>query len=71
MLSSDIITLPYDDVKRFFVFVPSAKIFGSLSSGFLFVIRLISEDQMFVDFGIIIGACMTVVSDLFDILHGT
>lgn len=71
MHSSDITTSPYDDVKRFFVLVPSASIFGSLSSGLRLVIRLISEDQMFVDFGVMIGALTTVVSDLFDISHGT
>lgn len=62
--SSDNKSSPYDDVNKFLVFVPSASIFGSLSSGFRLVIRLISDDHMLVDLGVKIGARTIVRSDL-------
>lgn len=52
---------------------PSASIFGSLSSGLRFMIRLISDDQMFVDFGVIMGARMIAgwALESLEITHGT
>jgi hypothetical protein len=74
MQSSDTISSPYDDVNKFFVLEPSARIFGSRSSGLRLVIRLMNDEQMFVDFGVIIGTRITVNSDCFFsfvIAHGT
>lgn len=58
--SSDTINSPYDDVNKFFVFVPSARIFGSRSSGFRLVMRLMSDDQKLVALGAKIGAWICV-----------
>lgn len=66
IIQSDEITSPYDDVNKFLVFVPSLSIFGgSRISGLRAVIKLIQDDQIFVDFGIIMGALSTVKSDFF------
>lgn len=71
--SSDTNKSPYDEVNKFFVFVPSARIFGSRSSGFRLAMRLISDDQTFVALGVKIGARMTAGADFrsFVIMHGT
>lgn len=61
--SNDNNSSPYDDVNKFLVFVPSARILGSLSSGLRLVIKFISDDHMLVDLGVKIGALMIVRSD--------
>lgn len=73
MDSSDTNKSPYDNVNRFFVFEPSARILGSRSSGLLLVRKLIIDDQTLVDFGLKMGASMIVASDLRSLLmmHGT
>jgi hypothetical protein len=68
MASSDTSISPYDDVNKFFVFVPSARIFGSRSSGVRFAMRLMSEDQKFVAFGAKIGARIAVGSDFLSLV---
>lgn len=73
MDSSDTNKSPYDNVNRFFVFEPSARILGSRSSGLLLVRKLIIDDQTLVDFGLKMGASMIVASDFRSLLmmHGT
>lgn len=65
--SSDTINSPYDEVNKFFVLVPSARIFGSRSSGLRFAMRLMSDDQKFVDLGAKIGAWISVGSVFFSL----
>lgn len=71
--SSDTISSPYEDVNKFLVFVPSARIFGSLSSGVRLEKKLMIDEHMLVDFGAKIGALMIVEFDFlsFVITHGT
>jgi hypothetical protein len=54
--SSDTTSSPYDEVNKFLVFVPSARVFGSLNSGDRFAMTLTIEVQILVGFGIMIGA---------------
>lgn len=71
--SNDTTSSPYDEVNRFFVFVPSARVFASLNSGVRFAIRLTIEVQTLLDFGVMIGAVMfdEAALTLLEIEHGT
>lgn len=55
MDSSDTTSSPYEEVNKFFVFVPSVRVFGSRSSGDRFVMKFTMEVQKLVERGIMIG----------------
>lgn len=63
MVSSDTSSSPYEEVNKFFNFVPSARIFGSLSSGLRFAKKFMIDEHMLVAFGVKIDARMTVGLD--------